>query len=184
MLGINIKKLQDFLFDTDKGLPSYFKSFKRSPDLMKIFKILIQEPKIIHNGIEYKMGIDEKINFIFGTGHRHILTYKASQKFHISIGELVDTDDSCVIPPWISMEELRTVQEGDLVLVRFDKKDSSEGMLLEIQVLTCGLFQSTEDDFRQFRVDREDFFNYYRKYLELKDLGDDTSVKEEKDVYL
>lgn len=172
-----LAKLQSMLFPT--GMPKYFTKFDESPDLIKIFKLLVYRPAVIQNSISYKMDIIKKLNFVFGTEYRHIITYKAANTFTITHGELIDTDDSNPIPPDTSRADLRIIYEGDLILVRVDNNSKDYGLEIDVQVLTCGLFQDTTDDFRQFKLDREHFFKYYRKYMTLVDLGSDTINSEE-----
>lgn len=176
MPGLNVTKLQTTLFG-ETVYPEYFHTFRKSAELMKIFKILVNKPQYWQDGISYVMDIRDKIDLIFGAKERRILTYKACNNFYINVGEINDIEDN--IPPETTSENIRQVFENDLILVRVDKASSYNTELkCDIQVLSNGLFQDTDEDFRCLLLDREDFLTirHNLKVVDLDGLKDETEA--------
>lgn len=163
MEGLNVKALQDSIW-LDREYPIYFRSYRTSKELIKIFKLLVFIPALWHDGIVYETSPEEKLHTVFGTDSRHIFTYKAVQDFTLNVGEINEKLEQ--IPPEFTPTKLRKIYKDDLILIRVDTRD--EELKVDLQVLTCGLFQDTSDDFRNFRIDTSDLTSF-RKYLKLVD---------------
>ena len=176
MPGVNVTVLQNTLFG-ESYYPEYFHTFRKSAELMKIFKILVNKPHYWQDGISYVMDVRDKIDMIFGAKTRKILTYKACQDFYINAGEINDLEDN--IPPELAIDDIRQVYKNDLVLMRIDKDLAYNPELkCDIQILSNGLFQDTDEDFRAIILDREDFIaiRHNLKIVDLDGLNDETEA--------
>jgi hypothetical protein len=162
MEGINVKALQSLLF-YKKEFPEYFNKYSDSKELMMIFKLLVAQPSAIENGLNYKLDIQEKLHHIFGTDYRQIFTYEVIEDFVLNAGEVSYNEE---MPEGQTPRKLRALYKGDVVLIRVDSRD--EDLMVDLQVLTAGLFQDTSDDFRNFRMNTSDIAQF-RSKLKLVD---------------
>lgn len=162
MEGLNVKLLQDSLFK-NKEYPKYFNSFRTSPELLKIFKILVNRPAFWQDGLLLSFTPEDKLYNVFGADYRYIFSYRAVEDFTLTCGLVNEIEP---IPHNFPPQKLRKVYAGDLILIRVDKR--SEEMKLDLQILTKGLFQDTSDDFRNFIIDTNDLTTF-RKYIKLID---------------
>jgi hypothetical protein len=162
MEGINVKALQSLLF-YKKEFPEYFNKYSDSKELMMIFKLLVAQPSAIENGLNYKLDVQEKLHHIFGTDYRQIFTYEVIEDFVLNVGEVSYNEE---MPEGQTPRKLRALYRGDVVLIRVDSRD--EDLMVDLQVLTAGLFQDTSDDFRNFRMNTSDIAQF-RSKLKLVD---------------
>lgn len=173
-ISIPVKQLQNLLFLNSK-MPDVFPSFKCSPELMKIYKILIDSPKTWENSLEYELDPLSKLDLVFGIGHRHIFTYRCYQDFYLNVGELSDQTIPR-LPEEIKLA--RWVQKGDTILIRYDDRD--ENQVVDVQILTSGLMQDDSEDWKQFTMDTVDL-KQIRPYLKLLDKKDIYEQQDEPD---
>lgn len=149
-LEINVGLLQDLLWK-HRQYPPYFDRYRYSPELMKIFKILVDKPSFWENGIQYNFPPDDKLYLVFGSEHRRIVTYKAECDFMFNLGYLWDTDES-LLPT--KLEKARQVYKNDLLLLRVDDRNDNESA--DIQILSHGLFQDLTEDYKVFTINKYD----------------------------
>lgn len=162
MEGLNVKALQDLLFNSQE-YPEYFNKFAASKELMMIFKLLVVQPSAIESGLEYKLDVQEKLHHVFGVDYRTIYTYEVVEDFILNVGKVSYIEE---VPEGQTPRKLRALFKGDVVLIRVDTRD--EDLTCDLQVLTSGLFQDTSDDFRNFKIDIEDI-KQFRSKLKLVD---------------
>lgn len=162
MEGLNVKALQDLLFNSQE-YPEYFNKFAASKELMMIFKLLVVQPSAIESGLEYKLDVQEKLHHVFGIDYRTIYTYEVVEDFILNVGKVSYIEE---VPEGQTPRKLRALFKGDVVLIRVDTRD--EDLTCDLQVLTSGLFQDTSDDFRNFKIDIEDI-KQFRSKLKLVD---------------
>lgn len=168
-LSLSITNLQNFLW-LHKKFPKYFSGYRHSKELMKIYKILIDRPKVWENKIEYeKLEPEEKLHLVFGTDYRHIYTYKAIQNFTLNVGEIKNPE---LIASIELIKAARDIREGDTILIRRDTRD--EDLKIDLQILSGGLFQDSTEDWKVFTLDTIDL-KEIRKFIKLVD---DDGIKE------
>lgn len=163
MEGLSVQALQQYLW-SNREYPPYFEKLYRSKELLRIYKMLIHVPAAWENGLKYDIDPLEKLHLVFGTDYRHIFTYQVIEDFTLNVGEHDSKPEQ--LPANVTVRDIRRLYKGDIVLIRVDTRD--EELKVDLQVLTCGLFQDTSDDFRNFRIDTIDIASF-RRYLELKD---------------
>jgi len=153
--------LQKYLWPVE--YPKYFLPYKKSPELMTILHTLfsfaygesikrelteLDEGDLFQtNPLSRNKSVEARINDIFGTECRKVISYKAICDF--TIVEL-DFTPMAEVPLYQTPEKARKVYKGDLLLVRIDRDDVDTYGSCELQVLTSGLFNSADDDFRCF----------------------------------
>lgn len=163
MEGLAVKALQDALWP-NRPFPKYMNKFAASAELMKVFKLLVHLPKHWENGLIYEtIDIRDKLDHVFGIEYRHIFTYEVMEDFVLRVGEIQYNED---MPEGMTPTKLRAAYKGDIVLIRVDTRD--EDLVVDLQILTSGIFQDTSDDFRNFKIDTIDIAQF-RKYLKLVD---------------
>lgn len=158
--GISSSDIQDILW-FNRLYPAYFPTYKFSADLMKIYKLLVNDPELWQEGLTYKINPADKVHLIFGTSFRHIYTYKATESFSLAVGTLVGE-----LPPNYTVSKARAIVEGDTILIRRDTRDQE--LKIEMQILSSGIFQDSSEDFRQFILNTSDLAAV-RKHLKLID---------------
>jgi hypothetical protein len=162
MEGLAVRTLQDALWK-GRDYPKYFYKYAHSAELIKIFKIMVNRPAYWQDGLIYEMAPHDKLHHVFGTDSRFIFTYEVMEDFILKVGEINEIEP---IPADYPPSKLRKLYRGDIVLIRVDKRDPD--LKMDMQVLTCGLFQDLSDDFRNFRLDSSDIAQF-RKHLKLVD---------------
>lgn len=161
-LSLAVTTLQENLFRLKK-FPKYFMSFRYSPDLMKVYKLLIDKPKAWGNNLKYEVDAEEKVHLVFGTDYRNIYTYEVTEDFYLNIGEFKNQEQIAGIDFQKAARQLRA---GDTLLVRKDTRD--EELKIDIQILTKGLFQDSTEDWKVLIADTQDL-GYIRQYIKLVD---------------
>ena len=145
--------LERFLFP--EGLPNYFPRLNKSPELLTIFHLLFSlgydEEIAAMDGYDLatssSIGLEDRMRLIIGADTRQILTYKCVQDFVLSGMEFTPMAE---IPLYQTVLKAREVRKGDLLLIRRDEKTLRERGVAELQILTNGLFNSSDDDWRVF----------------------------------
>ena len=159
-LDINVSLLQGQLWEGRK-YPSTYEKFRHSPDLMKIYKILVNKPTFWQDGIKYTFSAADKVHLVFGEGYRDILVYKACEDFNLEQGILWDTDEALAAD---KIKTARQVYVNDTILVRRDSRDRLGQM--DVQVLSAGLLQDTSEDYKIFTMNNFDL-KYFRDKITL-----------------
>lgn len=162
LTGLSVTQLQKLLW-IKREYPEYFRSFKASPELMNIYRILVDKPKTWQDNLQYWPDPAEKLHLVFGTDYRHIFSYRAVEQFKLEFGEL---SFPTKLPSDQTVNSAREVYPGYLILVRYDTRD--EDMKIELQILSNGLLQDSSEDYKVFNMDTVDFPKI-RKYLKLID---------------
>ena len=160
-------KLERFLFP--EGLPKYMPRLKNSPELMTIFYLLFasKQPMADFNEsthdweVTTESTLEGKMRTIINADTREVVLYKSHTAFRIIDGEFCPMAE---LPLYMTPGKARQVEAGDVLLLRVDQKDLKEHGVVEVQVLTNGLFGSDDDDFRCFKLRPVDFANYL-KYI-------------------
>ena len=151
--GTSPTMLQDFLFP--EGLPKYFPKFKDSPELLTIFHLLFSlgynSEVATFDGFEIAKGasatLEERMRLIIGADTRTLLTYKCFKDFKI---EGMEFTPMAELPIYQTPAKAREVKVGDLLIIRKDNEIFSKRGTAELQILTNGLFNSADDDWRIF----------------------------------
>jgi hypothetical protein len=162
-LGINVGLLQQLLWK-GKQYPAVLERYRYSPELMKIFKILVNQPSFFHEGIKYDFSPDDKLALVFGEGHRHIYTYKATEDFYMDLGILWDTDESLSEP---LIDKARDVRVNDILLLRVDNRNNSD--TVDLQVLSASILQDNSEDYKVFTLNKSDFVRIRSKLKFVKE---------------
>lgn len=145
--------LQEFLFP--EGLPKYFPKFKNSPELLTIFHLLFSlgynSEVAAFDGFEIAEStsatLEERMRLIIGAETRTLLTYKCFKNFTI---EGMEFTPMAELPLYQTPAKAREVKVGDLLIVRKDTEIFNRRGTAELQILTNGLFNSVDDDWRIF----------------------------------
>lgn len=154
VLGGNIPhKLESFLFP--EGIPEYFPKLKDSPELLTIFHLLFSlgynSEVASFDGYEIaansEAGLEERMRMIIGADTRDIMTFKCSKDFTLVGMEFTPMAE---LPLYQTPAKAREVKKGDLILIRRDSNIIKASGTAELQVLTNGLFNSSDDDWRVF----------------------------------
>lgn len=152
-------KLESFLFP--EGLPEYLPKFKSSPELMTIFHILFS---IGYNSEVNSMdgfetaevttgSLEERMRLIIGADTRIITTYKCHTDFILNGMEFTPMAE---LPLYQTPTKARDIRTGDLLLIRRDEMTLKQQGVVELQILTNGLFNSSDDDWRVFTGNQVD----------------------------
>jgi len=161
-LSLSVSRLQELLW-LNREFPKYFNSFRASPELMKIYKVLIDIPRVWENQIRYDLEPEEKLHLVFGTDYRHIYTYTVTEDFTLNVGKIKNSSEITDIS---LINAARQIKAGDTVLIRRDTRD--EDLTVDLQILSQGLFQDSSEDWKVFELDTVDL-KHIRKYLNLVD---------------
>lgn len=145
--------LENFLFP--EGLPEYFPSFRDSPELLTIFHLLFSlgynSEVAALDGFDIAAdtsgALEERMRLIIGADTRSLLTYKCFQDFRL-IG--MEFTPMAELPLYQTPSKAREVKKGDLLIIRRDTEIFNRRGTAELQILTNGLFNSVDDDWRVF----------------------------------
>ena len=146
-------RLEAFLFV--EGIPEYFPKLKDSPELLTIFHLLFSlgynSEIAAFDGYEIaassEAGLEERMRMIIGADTRDIMTFKCTKDFTLVGMEFTPMAE---LPLYQTPTKAREVKKGDLLLVRRDTEIIKASGTAELQVLTNGLFNSSDDDWRIF----------------------------------
>lgn len=146
-------RLEAFLFP--EGIPEYFPKLKDSPELLTIFHLLFSlgynSEIAAFDGYEIaassEAGLEERMRMIIGADTRDIMTFKCTKDFTLVGMEFTPMAE---LPLYQTPTKAREVKKGDLLLVRRDTEIIKASGTAELQVLTNGLFNSSDDDWRIF----------------------------------
>lgn len=151
--------LEEFLFP--EGLPEYLPKLKNSPELLTIFHLLFSLG--YNSGIGRMDGfeaaesttgtLEERMRLIIGADTRSIISYKCHTNFKI---EGMEHTPMAELPLYQTPIKARDVRIGDLLLIRRDETTVKQQGVVELQILTNGFFNSSDDDWRIFTGNQVD----------------------------
>lgn len=149
-----VKQLDALLFP--EGQLKFFPPIDKSAG-MEIMDLFILRPLKSLEEIPVHI-LEAHIAAIFGAGYgRDVIRYKATEDFYMGFGRPVPMAEI----PWdISLATARHVRKGDTILARIDGKniyDEELEKMVQIQLLSNGLFGSDDEDWKIFQLTVEEF---------------------------
>lgn len=152
-------KLERYLFP--EGRLPFMPNFASSPDLMTIFVLLfdnLYSPEYLKNMENEDVVIatlEQKLRTLLQADTREIIRYKVLEDFYLTNGEFTPASE---LPLNQTVTKARTIKKNDTILVRIDRNDKIS--IADIQILTAGLFSSFDDDWRCFKLSKQDLVRY------------------------